>query len=735
MIGKTVVAARSGLVVSASICVAAVAACPAAAVEGASANTQVAAPVADNGEIDDIVVTAEKREQRLQDVPVSITALTAQDIRQRRIDSVADIVRQVPNVNFGEVGFGTQLSSRGIGTSLITGIGESSVAVYLDGVNIPRPAMASLLQRDLGRVEFLRGPQGTLYGRNATGGVLNLVSPDAPATLGGGFRVGAGNYGSFEGAADLGGPVGDHLKARLFVSGDRHDGYTKNLLGTGELDGLRAFGLNSSLAGDFDAFTFVARVNYQWDRFSGPTFHPIQAGLPIPASTYSLDAHEASPNILPDRSRHALVASLKMGLDLGSLGPLGDATLSSITGYVRFNTNVRSIDADGTSIDLFSNRVPELDHSFSQELNLVHAGGAADWTLGAFYIQERNAADRIVYAPGFAAAGLTGLEFKTRNRTSSKSVFFDTTVPATYRLKIFGGLRGTWDRQQQDLTSLVFLTGGGTVTNCSPADSLGNLSREDSALTGRLGVRYDAGDANLYVQASRGYKSGGIGYSTCGNTFQPERLNAIEGGVKSVLANRRLRLDVSAFYYDLKNLQVEQIVTVGSVISSVPKTRIYGGEIEGDWRVTRRLRFNGSIGLLHAEYVRFFDTDSLDPAAGPQDLSGKKLNRSPTFSASYGIQYDQPFAKGTLTFRLDARSTSKFTLRPANQPLDFQSGYTLLDGSITWTNEAENLSFRAYVKNATQKDYLQGLFSTVIVQRVGTYGAPRTAGVELTGRF
>lgn len=702
------------------------------------AGTEPGAPAAQddarNG-LPDIVVTAEKREQNLRDVPISITALTQEDIRQRRIDSVADIVRQTPNVNFGEVGFGTQLSSRGIGTSLITGIGESSVAVFLDGVNIPRPAMASLLQRDLGRTEFLRGPQGTLYGRNATGGVLNLISPDVPRSLGGDVRVGFGNYGSLEAAGDIGGPIGENVRGRVFVSADRHDGYTRNLLGTGELDGLRAFGTNAAVVGEFGALKATLRGNYQWDRFSGPTFHPIQTGLPIPPTSYSLDAHEAAPNVLPDRVRHSFVGSLRLELDAGSLGALGDASLVSTTGFVSFNTNVRSIDADGTSLDLFSNRVPEVDRSFSQELNLVHTGGLADWTVGAFYIQEHNRADRIVDAPGFRAAGLTGIEFRTRNRTSSKSVFADTTIAVADRLKLFGGLRGTWDRQQQDLTSLQYFSNGATIIRCSPADSQGNLSRRDSALTGRLGARYDAGAANFYMQASRGYKSGGIGYSTCGNTFQPERLNAIEAGVKSLLADRRLRLDLAGFYYDLKNLQVEQIVTVGSIISSVPKTRIYGAELESDFLVTPRFRVNASIGLLNAEYVRFFDTDSLNPAAGLQDLSGNKLNRSPTFSATYGAQYEQPVGAGSLLLRAEARSTSRFTLRPANQPLDFQRGYTLVDASITYRSPGGDYQIRGYVKNLTDRDYLQGLFSTVIVQRVGTYGAPRTAGVELTARF
>ena len=186
----------------------------------------------------------------LPDTNLQISALTEKDIKARQIQSISDVVRQTPNVNFGSISYGTQLSSRGIGTSLVTGLGDSSVAVYLDGILLSRPAMASLLQKDLSRVELLRGPQGTLYGRNATGGVLNLITPDAPKSMQGGFTVGGGNYDSFRATADVGGPLGDRVRGRLFLNTESHEGYTKNISGGKPLDAQRTVGARATIDAD-----------------------------------------------------------------------------------------------------------------------------------------------------------------------------------------------------------------------------------------------------------------------------------------------------------------------------------------------------------------------------------------------------------------------------------------------------------------------------------------------------
>ena len=686
--------------------------------------------------LEEVVVTAEKRSQNLQDVPVSITALTEKDIKARQIQSISDVVRQTPNVNFGSISYGTQLSSRGIGTSLVTGLGDSSVAVYLDGILLSRPAMASLLQKDLSRVELLRGPQGTLYGRNATGGVLNLITPDAPKSMQGGFTVGGGNYDSFRATADVGGPLGDRVRGRLFLNTESHEGYTKNISGGKPLDAQRTVGARATIDADLsETATTQFRMSWQQNKASGPIYKPIQSNIPLPASVYSLDPWRAGANAPDELNAKIFMVSNRTDVDGIELGPLGKVRLTSLTGYIRYNFDSPSLDSDGTAANLFFNTIREADQELTQEFNVVHSGDRLDWTAGAYLLAERINADRIVKTPGFVAIGLSSLEFYSKLKSHSYSAFGDATVKATDRLSFFGGLRVTSEDRHQYLTNQTVLGNGAIIKNCTPADPLGDLSRHDDAVTGRFGAKYDVGEANFYGQVSRGFKSGGLGYSTCGNAFEPENLDAGEVGVKAYAFDRRLRFNASAFYYELKNLQVEQIQTVGSVISSVPKSRIKGAELEADFAATSKLQFNVSGGLLDAEYVRFFDIDALNTAAGPQNLSGKKLNRAPNWNATFGVQYTQPLDIGSLMLRADVRSTDKYTLRPANTPLDFQDGYTTIDGSVTFTSLSGRYVVRGWMKNATKKAYLEGLFSTAIIQRAGTYAPPRTAGVELTARF
>jgi len=179
--------------------------------------------------IEEVIVTAEKRSENVQRIPTSISAFTADDLQVRGIATMGDLAQQVPGVNFGEIAGSPQIAARGVGFGLLTGAGEGSVAVHIDGLYLSRPASTGMLMRDLDRVEFLRGPQGTLYGRNAVGGVVNLISPPAPDVFSAGLSASYGNFDAYEVSAYAGGPLSESVRARLYLEKDDHAGYVKNI--------------------------------------------------------------------------------------------------------------------------------------------------------------------------------------------------------------------------------------------------------------------------------------------------------------------------------------------------------------------------------------------------------------------------------------------------------------------------------------------------------------------------
>ena len=700
----------------------------------ARAQTAVAAPPDASRTVAEVVVTAERRAENVQNVPASVTALSGAQIARRGIVDIDDISRLVPSVNFGSIGYGTQLTARGVGMALVAGEGESSVVVQMDGIPLLRPAEGDLAQEDLDRIELLLGPQGTLYGRNATGGVLNLITHDAQKTFGAGISGGVGNYDGWNVQGYVTGPLSEAVAARLFVAHDSRNGYLDDTTTGQKLQNLDnttvRLTVDANLAPwvsmQVKAFDFESQTN-------GPAYKPLQAVPGFPPGSVDLAPWQIAANSHFDTSRFLRGGVAKL---VFTLSPLD--TLTSITGYIHFHDD-QNYDADGTSLDLFNNSRPQATDQFTQELLYIHDGVRLQETLGAFYEHEHiSDLGLIVRTPGFTPInGLTALIFPSTGNNDNASVYGDTTYKVSDRFKLYGGLRGIFDHHALDTTNaLVF---GDTVIDvCSPADPAGHERSTNSALTGRFGGQYEVSDtSNVYATLSRGYKSGGFNSASCANAFAPEFLNAAEIGSKNLFFDRRLRLNASAFYYDFKNLQIEQIVDTASLIDNVPRSRIYGIDGSAEWKLSSQLSIDGNISFLHARYTNFFYLDQLNPAPGNQNLAGQPLNRSPDRSGNIGIQYTQPFSFGSIVLRSDVYTTSKFALVPPTQPIYYQGGYTTVAGSVTYVSPDQSLRLKAWIKNATNQAYLEGMFVIPLfgLDREGIYGVPRSYGVELTKTF
>jgi iron complex outermembrane receptor protein len=704
-----------------------------AGIAAAQVQPAPAAPPA-TSTVGEIVVTAERRAENIQQVPASVTALSSRELQAHGVTDIEDISRLVPSVNFGSIGYGTQITARGVGMDLVGGEGESSVVIQMDGIPLLRPAEGDLAQEGLQRVELLLGPQGTLYGRNATGGVLNLITNDAQPTFGSGISGGIGNYDAWNVQGYVTGPVNDEVNARLFVSHESRNGFLDDTYDGAELENLD--NTTVRLTVDIDPAPWVAIQLKAFDfesQTNGPVYKPLQAVPGIPAADYDLEPWDIAADGAYDTRRW-----LRGGLDKTVFTLSPHDTITSLTGYLHFHDD-QNYDSDGTSLALFDNSRPQDTDQFTQEILYQHQGGRLQETLGAFYMYEHiDDLGLIVRTPGYTPInGLTALIYPNTETNDNASVFGDATYQATSRFKVYGGLRGIFDHHALDTTNaLVF--GDTVVDECTPDDPAGHERSSNTALTGRLGSQFDIDDnSNVYATLSRGYKSGGFNSSSCANAFAPETLDAAEFGSKNVFFDHRLLLNASAFFYDFKNLQIEQIVDTASLIDNVPKSRVYGVDGSFDWKVVPRVSFTGNLSLLHARYTKFAYEDQLNEAAGNQNLAGKPLNRSPNASGNVGIAYTHPLSEGSLVFETDVYATSKFALVPPTQAIYYQPAYATLGGSITYVSPDDSLRIRGWVKNATNQAYLEGMFVIPIFNlgREGIYGLPRTYGVELTKTF
>ena len=694
--------------------------------------TDTATAAVNAGQTDgtEIIVTAQKRAQSIQEVPVAITALGADDLEARGIRNLADLARQVPSVNFGEVAGTSQISARGIGLALLTGAGESSVAFHVDGMYISRPSAAGLFQTDVSRIEFLRGPQGTLYGRNATGGVVNIITPEPTDQFKAGFRVGIGNYDLRETSIYVSGPISDNVRFRLSGDGLDRDGYVLNSFDGERIDDARRWGMRAALDADVGNVTAKLKFFYRRNRFKGPSYDPIDANFPFPPGTFDLDPYRIVANSPYGARQRAVGGTLRLE------ARVSDAiTLVSQSNYMDYKFNIDVYDGDGTAVDLFNVTRIDASKSFSQEFNIIGESSRADWVIGAYYLRDRIRQDNLTATPGFAALGILETNSFSNMRVNSYSVFADLTYKVTGAFSLFGGARGLMEHQ--DIKQTAFLvTPVGNAFLCTPTTPGGFTKQDRSAVTGRFGARYEfSDDANIYGQYSRGYKSGGFAPSQCGNPFKPETINAFEIGSKNRLADGAIDLNLSAFYYDFKNLQFEQIIFTSLFTSNAPKSELYGVDAELLVHPARDFTLNVSGSLLHARFKRLSDTDPLDPGAGLQDLAGVPLMRAPDWTLNAGAQYDLRGGFGTFTIRGDLYATDKFSFRQFNDPGAIQPSYVTFGASLTYRTPDERWALRAWVKNANDRAVLQGVVANPGQGHLGTYAAPRTYGLELSADF
>lgn len=688
--------------------------------------------------LQDIVVTAQKRSQNIQDVPATINALSAETIKDRQISGLQDLQSSVAGLKFDPVSGNSNITIRGVGTTFTTGAGENSVSLHLDGIYLSSPQAAGLGQFDLGGVEVLRGPQGTLYGKNSTAGIVNFISSAPSREMEAGATFGYGNFNDVRGSLYVSGPLTDSIRLRVYLDAEDRDGYVKNLQTGQDLDDLRSHSARVGADADVtDNWTMETRLTYRREGSNGPYRQPYDLNrLSLPIQDTIVTPRRLNSPMLFDGNRSLVLGSWKNTFDVAD-----GVTLVSLTGASRLRVNYDSLDslAQGNPNDpVFPNlSIPLAQRvrvsTISQEFNLKGDTGQVNWLAGAFYYRERNSSVASVTLDPRLLGSPVALTRRSRDviTRESASIFADATVSISDTTRIFGGARGLYERAKNDLLVTFELPGGLVASiDCAPNDPRQRLT--DWSATGRLGVQHDfSEDIMAYGQVSRGYKSGGFSNNTCRNEYKPETVNALEAGIKTRFLDRQATLNISAYYYDYKNVSIEQSTILGTSIVGAPKSVLSGLDLDGRLAVNEVLSFDGNLSLVHSEYKRFLSSGgAVFGEPDGTDLSGRALNKAPGASGTFGAQVIVPVSTGKLTLRGEAYLTSDYRLREYNDRSLRQKGYELYNAYLTYEPNS-TWTVRGFIRNISNTDYILG----TVVQQNGTTGLfnpPRTYGVELS---
>jgi iron complex outermembrane receptor protein len=697
--------------------------------------------------IDDVIVTAQRRDQNKQDVPVTVTVLGGEQVQEARIQTVQDIVARTPGLQFDAYPASEpRLSVRGVSSSDRGAAGDPSSAVFVDEVYYGRPAAINFDSFDLQRIEVLKGPQGTLFGRNVVGGAVNIVTnrPDMNDFEG----AVEGSYGNFN-SQDLSGlinvPFADGKAAvRLGAGYHAHDGYVDRIVDgvkEGEVDDRDSWSGRAQLRLEpSETFSLNLTADYARDRAAGPSNRALYddgdgdlSGLYV--LNWDRDFNNATFDGQQDRDTWGIRAKAEWDLSLGTLSYLG--SYRDLDYFADYDFD-GSATPDGVPEGLggITGGTDEQSKIDSHELQLKSLPGSElTWVVGLYRYRADTTRLATSYLDFEDVFGVVVDEFITQeNETVSTAVYGDLTYPVTERLNIFGGARYTLDEKTILSTGLSNVPGTFNV-NDEYVDA--GASDDWGAATWRVGADYHFADEIMaYGSVSRGFKSGGYQESPGDATeavvtYDPEFITNYELGVRSQFMENRLTLNASVYLADYTDLQVRIPSGTGLKTANAGEARIQGLEAELGWNAANGFSVNATYAYTHA---RFTDYTTIEDGVSV-DYSGNRLTRIPDHKFTLSPAYAFDLSTGAeVRFAADFVFESKIYDDQSNLPPEIRDATNFLDARVIYTNPDDRWSFSVWGKNLTDettKTY-EGTFAGVTF---GSFNPPPTYGATLRVNF
>jgi iron complex outermembrane receptor protein len=697
---------------------------------------------AGEGAIEEIVVTARHRAENIQSVPISMTAVSGAAIEESRANTLQELEHSVPNLVFGETGTTgeTHIGIRGIG-DFSRNIGfDTRVGVYIDGVFAGQSLAVDQGLVDIEHVEVLRGPQGTLFGKNSSSGAINIISnkPEIGES-GGELRLGGGNLENLYGQAIVNVPLGDKAAARFSVVTQDQNGYIHNLFnGKNVMSSDHTLGrlrLRFHPNDDLD-------INFSFD------FRRQNNDLlflePDASFENAVGEPSAAPRFVVDQDAPLIDENEGWGSGLAvDYALANEHVLTSITGFRTVDRKVGS-DEDATDVFTLAARYFEddFDH-FTQEFRLASPGDQSfRYVAGVFYFDQEAVTDRrVALGPGFGGppegvdAAITDSAVDTRNF----ALFVNGNLDLSDRWTVSGGLRYTDEQKDARVGQFVF-----------PGFGLAELieetfSRDEDYVTATFNLQYQANDAMLaYFTYSNGYKAGGFNLDfvpTISDIFyEEEEVDSYEIGFKSDLMGGRLRLNVTAFQAEYDDYQVFQFRfdpfsgTTALLVSNAASVTTKGLEVEGVAHFSDNFELSYGLGLTDATFDDF-PGGAIDPATGnPINVAGNTLPRAPEVTGSLTARYS--FTAGVMggTASLNYSYRGEHYFNPDNRENSRQEGYGLINASID-LDFSDQWSFAIWGRNLGDEVYRGMRGVSFLGVPFSLYMQPRTYGIEATYRY
>lgn len=704
--------------------------------------------------ISEIIVTAQRRDENLQKSALAVSVLGGDDLTRAGVNQAQDLSRLVPALKLSAAGGGgTQITIRGIGSFVGNPFAEPGVAINLDGVYLPRSSGPTGLYYDLERVEVLKGPQGTLYGRNATAGAVNIITRKPKEEWQLRANLDAGNYGKMRGELAINVPIKGVGGLRIAGVVSRQDGYFKDGYGSDETDAVRAQ-FNYDQGGPF---TLLLSADYAHvgGNGVGGVFAVSETGFisDDPRLGATLDGSNAilqnvsnqisggaNPNLLPRFKTDGFIDVTNWGISATASYDLGNAALTVTPAYRENENHYLHYNAGyPVGADEFSKAT-----SLEARLASTDKSAALQWLIGGFYFDEDLNFELRPYQG--VAYGVTRPILNTR----SYAAFGQLSYAIVDALRVTGGLRYTDEKKTMD-GELGFQNparGPGFPVTFLPLT--GRIS--DSSLTWKAGVEFDAGPASLiYTSVATGFKAGGFFASQPPNTAKPEKLIAYTVGTKNRFFSNSLQINAEAFLWKYRDKQVTHIGPIqpfgfNLITENAGRAQVYGIEADIIWQPSPYDRLSANAQYLQSEYKDFIYTQStvtgpaqtacaispLSATSVSVDCSGRELPRAPKWTLNLAYLHSFDVGTGHLDALVGTRIESRSVIGEEYLAGQYQKGYMLSNASLTWRGSEDRYSVSVYIDNIEDEVVKTSSFvQPVVGLPVVTLAAPRTYGVRL----
>jgi iron complex outermembrane receptor protein len=702
---------------------------------------------AQTADADQIVVTANKVSQSALKVGASLSAISADDIRDKGVTDAKSLTDLMPNTQISQAGNSSVVVNiRGIENTNTTTLGDPAAAFHIDGVYLGRMSGAGAAFYDIERVEVLRGPQGTLYGRNANAGVVNVITKGPSNKLEGYVGVEVGNLGQkrVDGMFNL--PVNDALALRAAFSSNRRDGFSETKTSTnGFRQNQDSINTDSVRLQALLKFSSSTRLNLSYDestnKATGPNYYNLAGGIP----TKLVDTSTMIQGRF-DNKMNGFKAELSTDV--------GFANLNYI--YGNRGTKTKEDYSTGPLLLLTKFKVEQSSHELRFSSKDVKA--PLQWVAGYFNFKETGTDGQLdgnapfylfgPAAPGPAPFGPSqcggfvacypALQYQDRLVTNASDAFFgQVSYSIAPSDRVILGARTTQDKKSRDGTQVFAFNGTNYSATGNGVTPLFGQATWKSA-TYKLGYEKDLSASEMsYATISTGFKSGGF---NDGNTrtnpeliFRPEKITAYEAGLNGKYLGNALQLTSSIFHYDYTDMQKSGVVNSSMLTVNTGSATVDGAEVSARYRVSKAGRFDASLGLLKAKYKVYTTPNG-------SNFSGKALDKTPSVTLNLGYAHNWNLESGS---RLTAYAGTKYsasyvttdTGTPTAAPIQFkQKAFTKSNLSLTYANAEDSMDVQLYVKNIENKSQLMGSVAFF----GGNYGymsEPRTVGIRSNFRF